>query len=279
MSKSNHPLTMLQSPQEGNIYMKTEDMIVFKQLGVKINIGLASNDEYFAWLDRATKEIGGDVPGTQIMEKENARTEPTLNTTVYYDTIDYKLLPTGALLRTSCNKITHAFCAFKQKQDEYGVRRDYRYVFGGLEKETIQRDPTSDEAVSIVRRLLTSEHIDNPGLYLFGQYGIKGSELFPAIRIDNYRSSFYVWFDKLDGLRCSLDRAYASDLRPDIGKKATFGEVELSIYPRISPDVANDPRLVRTIEVLAKSLCLELNAVIVTEIKYQRAAKAIGISF
>src|SRR5947209_12655094 len=162
----------LQVPVTEAVYTKKENVVVFNQLAVKIVMDPISNEDYFAWLDRRTRDIGQEVPGAQIAEKENARVAPPLNTAVYYDTSDYRILPTGALLRTSCNKITHAFCAFKMAQDQHSVRKDHRYVFAGEEKATIQRAPTSPEAVAIVTRLLARKDIEHPGTFLERCYGI-----------------------------------------------------------------------------------------------------------
>src|SRR3954467_13828112 len=100
----------LQVPEQ--IYKRAGEIVLFNQLAVKIEMDHVSNDDYYNWLDQITAEIGHIVPGAKIAEKENARVSPPLNTAVYYDADDYRILPTGALLRTSCNRITHAFCAF-----------------------------------------------------------------------------------------------------------------------------------------------------------------------
>src|SRR5688572_4644323 len=107
-------MTELRVPQE--VYRKAGDVVFFNQLGVKVEADNCSNEEYFTWLDDITGEIGDLVPGAKIVEKPDARTSPPLNIAVYYDTNDYDILPTGALLRTSCNRVTHAFCAFKMRQ-------------------------------------------------------------------------------------------------------------------------------------------------------------------
>jgi len=272
-------MTKLQIPDKEAIYTKTGPFVIFNQLGVKIEMDPVSNEEYFEWLDRAAVRIGHIVPGAQIAEKENVRVEPTLNTTVYYDTVDYQILASGALLRTSCNVITHAFCTFKDARDERGVRRDHRHVFSGDEKRTIQLAPVSDEAVAIVRRLLTSNRPDNPAIVLAARHGIKGEDLSPAIRIDNYRYTFYVWLERRDALRCSLDRADVTNLRPHGLKKGKFSEVELSIYPRIDPEVAQDRRVIDLMEVLSDSLRKQFGVQITTDIKYQRGAASLGISY
>lgn len=156
------------------VYSKTKDsdLVLFNQLAVKIEMDTVSNEDYFAWLDRMADEIGSRVPGAQIAEKEDSRIVPLLNTAVYYGTSNYALLPTGSLLRTSCNRITHAFCAFKLVQDKHSVRRDYRYVFADEEKRAIQIVPTSEKSVGIVRRLLARTDIEHPGTYVQRYYGI-----------------------------------------------------------------------------------------------------------
>lgn len=267
----------LRVPEE--VYTKQDAVTLFNQLAVKIEMDTVSNPDYFAWLDRTTAEIGRLVPGAQIAEKEHARTDPPLNIAVYYDTDDYRILPTGALLRTSCNKITHAFCAFKQAQDAHSVRGDYRYVFDGEEKRTIQLAPTSKEAVAIVSRLLARKDIEHPGTYLERAYGIRGEDLSPAICLEDYRFTFFVWLDREDALRCSIDRFSVVDLRlPESRReRKPVSEVELAIYPHLDPQVARDPRVVKLIEVLADSLCGEFGVRITKDIKYQRSARVLGI--
>jgi hypothetical protein len=123
------------------IYARTDNSVVFNQLAVKVELDSVANEEYFSWLDRRKSDIARHIIGAEIAEKPSARTSPPLNTAVYYDTADYRILPTGALLRTSCRIDTHAFCAFKQAEDEHGVREDHRYVFQDEEKRTIQAAP------------------------------------------------------------------------------------------------------------------------------------------
>ncbi len=269
----------LQVPSDEAVYTKKESVVVFNQLAVKIEMDSVSNEEYFTWLDEMTEQIGRIVPGTQIAEKENSRNSPPLNTAVYYDTEDYRILPTGALLRTSCNKITHAFCAFKNAQDEHSVRRDHRYVFSGNEKSIIQNAPTSKEAIAIVNNLLSRTDIEHPGTFLEEYYGIKGRDLVPSICLDDYRYTFFVWIDQKDALRCSIDRAYVTNLRLPEHKqqRKPFSEVELAIYPRIAPDVAQDQRVVQLIKVLSDSLCQKFGVQITGDIKYQRASKVLEI--
>ncbi len=269
----------LQVPVDEAVYIKQENIVVFNQLAVKIEMDSVSNEEYYAWLDEMIMTISGIVPGSKIVEKENSRQSPPLNTAVYYDTIDYKIQSTGALLRTSCNKITHAFCAFKDAQDEYSVRRDHRYVFSGEEKQTIQNDPTSQESVAIVKQLLARKDIEHPGTFLERSHGIKGEDLIPAICLDDYRYTFFVWLDQKDALRCSIDRAHVSNLRlpENLRERKPFSEVELAIYPRISPEVAQDKRVVDLISVLSESLIRKFGVKITSDIKYQRASKVLGI--
>lgn len=270
-------MTNMQMPQE--VYAKKEAVILFNQLAVKVEMDSVSNEDYFGWLDRMSERIGGLVPGARIAEKENARQSPPLNIAVYYDTIDYRVLPTGALLRTSCNRITHAFCAFKMTQDEHSVRGDYRYVFEGEEKLAIQTAPTSNEAIAIVKRLLSRNDIEHPGKLLEKHFGIRGTELEPALSLHDLRYTFFVWLDNRDALRCSIDRATVADLRiPEpLREWKPVSEVEIAIYPHIDPQVARDPRVVELINVLSSSLCAEFKTRITREIKYQRSARVLGI--
>lgn len=269
----------LKIPVHEPVYTRDEQVVVFNQLAVKVEMDTVSNEDYYAWLDRMTAGIGGLVPGAEIAEKPNARVSPPLNTAIYYDTDDYRILPTGALLRTSCNKITHAFCAFKMAEDAHSVRRDHRYVFDGEEKATIQRAPDSPEAVAVVRRLLTRRDVEHPGVHLEAHYGIRGDELSPALRLDDYRYTFFVWLDRRDALRCSIDRYSVSDLRIPEGERVAkdIAEVELAIYPRVDPDVARDARVPALIETLAGSLCREFGVSITSDIKYQRGARALSM--
>jgi hypothetical protein len=269
----------LRLPSDQPVFSKRADVVVFNQLAMKIEMDDVTNDEYFAWLDDMTREIGAAVTNAQIAEKEQARTSPPLNTAVYYDTEDYRILPTGALLRTSCNRITHAFCAFKLAQDEHSVRRDHRYVFDGEEKRTIQQAPTSPQAVAIVRRLLRRKDIEHPAIFLERHYGILGEDLFPALALGDLRYTFFVWLDGRDALRCSIDRAEVWDLRVPDGERERkpVSEVELAIYPRIDPEIARDVRVVELIRILSDSLQRRFEVQVTTDIKYQRAAKALGI--
>jgi hypothetical protein len=243
-------MKLAHTPDKEVVYEKKGDFVVFNQLGVKVEMDPVTNDDYYAWLDDMTDEIGSLVSGAKIVEKENARQSPPLNTAIYYDTAGHHILPTGALLRTSCNKITHAFCAFKAAQDGNHVRRDHRYVFDGDDKRTIQQAPASAAAVAIVKRLLSRTDIEHPGTHLERHYGIRGEELFPAIQLDDYRYTFFVWLDARDALRCSIDRYHVRNLRIPEGDREwkPVSEVELAIYPRIEPEVARDRRVVALLE-------------------------------
>jgi hypothetical protein len=252
---------------------------LFKQVGVKVTMDAACQQAYFAWLDRTSSTIALRVPGARIVEKKDARVSPPLNAAVYYDTADYRILPTGALLRTSCNVITHAFCAFKSPVDDNGVREDHRYVFDGEDKSVIQRAPSSTRAVAVVMRLLARTDITHPGTYLQRSLGIPPTDLTPAISLDDLRYTFFVWLDGLDALRCSFDRFVVNNLRLPGGDRRAceLAEVELSIYPRIDPRVARDPRVIELITVLQQDLCREFAVRATTEIKYQRAAHILEI--
>lgn len=269
----------LRMPTREAVYTRVDDFVVFNQLAVKIEMDAVGNDDYYAWLDRTTASIGRMVPGAQIAEKENARTSPPLNTAIYYDTADYRILPTGALLRTSCNRITHAFCAFKMPEDGHGVRRDHRYMFSGSEKQQIQLAPASPESVAIVHRLLARTDIEHPGVHLKAHYGHSGDELSPAIILEDYRFTFFAWLDDRDALRCSIDRYRVSDLRVPEEARAwkPVSEVELAVYPRIALETARDRRVVDLIQTLAEGLCSEFGTRPTRQIKYQRGAQALGI--
>jgi hypothetical protein len=261
------------------IYTRTGSNVVFNQLAVKIAMDNVANERYFAWLDRTKAVIGQNIVGAKIVEKPSARASPPVNTAVYYDTTDYRILQTGALLRTSCRKDTHAFCAFKQAEDDHGVREDHRYVFQGEEKTIIQAAPTSPEAVAIVKSLLSRSDFRHPGNYLQERYGIDPKMVSPSICLDDHRSHFFVWLDEQDALRCSIDRATVWNLRlPEHEqKKRPVSEVELAVYPRIQEKIARDRRVVDLIHLLRDSLCREFGVQIISDIKYQRAAKVLGI--
>lgn len=270
-------MSTLLLPIDEPVYRRHGNAVVFNQLALKIEMDTVPDAAYFSWLDSMAREIRQRVPGARIVEKADARTAPPLNTAVYYDTSDHAILPTGALLRTSCNKRTHAFCAFKERENQNSVRRDHRWVFEGAEKAAIQADPTSARAVAVVRRLLARTEVEHPGLYLRRALGIDPRNVFPALGLDDLRHTFFVWLDGRDALRCSLDRAMVWDLRSAGGQRMPVGEVELAVYPRLSPDVARDPRLPRLIAELAESLMGTFAVPITRRIKYQRAAAALGI--
>ena len=261
------------------VYERDGDFVVFRQLGVKVEMDTVSNKEYYEWLDETYQTIGEAVPGAQIAEKEGARRSPPLNTAIYYDTPDYAILPTGGLLRTSCNTITHAFCAFKAPVDDNRVRRDNRFVFSGDEKATIQRAPDSPEAVACVRRLLERTDVEHPGIHAREVLGIDPATVVPTIRLDDLRYTFFVWLDRKDSLRCSIDRFDVTNLRlPEQERESKpVAEVELSIYPRIDQRVAADPRTPQLIDTLAESLQSRFGVSMTTEIKYQRSARALDM--
>jgi hypothetical protein len=265
---------------EEAVYTRTGNFAVFNQLGVKLDFSSATTDEdYYDWLDHMKIEIAQLVPGAEIAEKSYARAEPRLNTGVYYDTLDYRLLNGGMVLRTTCNRKTHAFCAFKLDEDERHVRRDHRYVFEGEEKSTIQNDPTSSEAVAIVKHLLARGDIEHPGSHLAYSTGIRGGDLTPAVCLEQYRHPFFVWLDKQDALRCSMDRVQVHNLRlAEVDReKQPFSEIELPVYPHIKDEVAKDPRVLELIGVLSDSLRERFGLKLIADSKYQRAADALGI--
>jgi hypothetical protein len=260
------------------VYQRSGDFVIFNQLGVKIAMDSVSMQDYYAWLDDMIADIGSMVTGAKIVEKPQARESPPLNTAIYYDTPDYQILPTGALLRTSCNKITHAFCAFKAPADRNLIRRDHRYVFDGDEKVLIQAAPDSPEAVFVVKRLLARDDIEHPGTHLRDTCGIEPRSTEPSIRLDDYRFTFFAWLDGQDALRCSMDRFDVSNLRVPDGARKHLVEVELSIYPRIDPAVAADTRVRMLIDALSELLCDRFSVNVTALIKYQRAALALGIA-
>lgn len=266
-----------------DVYFHDGDVVQFNQLAVKVEMDPVGNDRYFAWLDGMTAEMGKLVPGGAIAEKEGAREHPPLNTAVYYDTPDRALLETGSLLRTSCNIITHAFCAFKKVEDEHGVRNDHRWVFDGEQKRTIQTAPTSPEAVAIVRSLMARTDVQHPGTLLKSAHGIDPTTLTPSVALESYRYTFFVWLDKKDALRCSIDRYFVWDMRApdaaDPARKLPVSECELAIYPHLSAEMARDPRVVRLIECLRDSLVDTFGVRTTSLIKYQRAAQALSIPF
>jgi len=274
-------MTQLTMPEGDTIYFRSDAVTIFNQLARKIPMDGVSNPAYYAWLDRTKASVGRHVHGAEIAEKPGARETPPLNTAIYYDTPDRRILPTGALLRTSCNTITHAFCAFKMAEDGGSVRKDHRYVFDGEAKRTIQQAPDSAPAVNIVQHLLRRTDIAHPGSFLQQVYGIDPATLTPSIRLDSLRYTFFGWLDGRDALRCSIDRYATLDLRAPADGRApvAVAEVELAIYPRIAPDMARDPRVVALIAHLSDSLCDAFGTQVTTDIKYQRCAQALGIAY
>jgi hypothetical protein len=263
-----------------SVYTREGNFAVFNQLGVKLDFSNTTSDvDYYAWLDKMILEIGRLVPGSEIAEKSYARAEPRLNTGVYYDTLDYRLLKQGLVLRTTCNRKTHAFCAFKQAEDDRHVRRDHRYVFEGTEKSTIQNAPTSPESAAVVKTLLARKDFEHPGTHLEKITGIRGEDLTPAVCLEQYRHPFFVWLDKRDALRCSMDRVQVYNLRlPEHEReRQLFSEIELPIYPHIEDEVAKDSRVPELIRVLSDSLHDSFGLTLITDSKYLRAAKALRI--
>ncbi|MFI1868683.1 hypothetical protein [Streptomyces jumonjinensis] len=110
--------------------------------------------------------------------------------------------------------------------------------------------------MAAVKRLLAREDIEHPGIHLRERSGITGDELSPAICLEQYRHPFFVWIDKKDALRCSMDRVRVHDLRLPEGErvKKPFSEIELPVYPHLPDEIAQDPRLLQLIEALTQSL-------------------------
>ncbi len=260
------------------VFAVNEGYNIFNQLAIKVDMDHLEDNSYFEWLDDMIENLPKKIKGSRIIEKEGVRVNPPVNTAVYYDTEDYKLLPTGSLLRTSCSVLTHAFCAFKLAEDEKGNRLDRRHVFEGEEKKTIQYEPYSDRAISIVRKLLTRQDIEQPGTFLKQVFNITPDRLSPALVLFGSRSTFFVRLDEYDVLRCSIDRSDVSDYRKDIEctNRKHFRECEISIYPRISKDIADDSRVIELIKFLTHSLQERFNSNILYDIKYQRGAKLLG---
>lgn len=264
----------------GQPFHRDGNLVLFSQFGPKLRFpDDVTNDQYFAWLDRTTAEIGKIVPGTEIIEKPADREEPRRNTGVYYDTEDFVLLKSHMVLRTTSNPKTHAFCAFKYGADENQTRRDHRHIFEGDEKRTIQFGPSSDAAVEVVRSLLRRTDIRHPGTFLKEATGLGPDDLRPAVMIAQYRYTFYVLIDGHDALRCSLDRADVSSLR-QMGRHVEpkfFSEIELPIFPRISQATLRDERTVRLMKVLSESLGDAFGAEHIHDSKYRRAARILGL--
>lgn len=260
------------------VFAVNEGYNIFNQLAIKVDMDHVDDKLYFEWLDDMVENLPKKIKGSRILEKEGVREKPPVNTAVYYDTEDYKLLPTGSLLRTSCSILTHAFCAFKLSEDEKGNRLDRRHVFEGEEKKTIQHGPYSDEAINIVKKLLLRQDIEQPGTFLKQEFGITADQLSPAMVLFGSRSTFFVRLDEYDVLRCSIDRSDVANHRKDseCKNRKNFRECEISIYPRISKEIANDPRVIELIKFLSTSLQERFNSDILYDIKYQRGAKLLG---
>lgn len=266
--------------QRSAIFRREGNFVRFDQYGLKLNLRDDISDaEFYQWLDEMIAHSGEMVAGAAIVEKDDARTQPRYNAGVYYDTADYRLLRDRMVLRTTCNPITHAFCAFKYGQNENHVMRDHRHIFEDAEKLAIQKDPISEESVAIVKNLLRRTDIMHPGIVLRQATGITADELTPAMLLVQHRKTFYVLLDKEDALRCSLDRVSASNLRvpADVRVAKKFSEVEVPVYPRIKEHVASDPRVEQLITTLSGSLIARFGASVIQESKYQRAAAALGI--
>lgn len=153
------------------------------------------------------------------------------------------------------------------------MRRDNRHVFDGEEKLPIQRNPSGDRAVSIARSLMTRTEIDHPGNHLERETGICPIKLYPALLFDDLRHTFYAWFDEMDCLRCSINRVQVRGLREGIGyhEYVSMADVEIAIYPRISDEIARDPRVLEVIDYLTKSLVERFGSHATKMIKYQRS--------
>jgi hypothetical protein len=97
------------------------------------------------------------------------------------------------------------------------------------------------------------------------------------VRLDDYRYTFFVWLDQQDALRCSIDRAFVSNLRLPSREREQrpASQVGLAIYPLIAEEIAQDPRVVQLIKVLSSELCERFDTRITSDIKYQRAATAL----
>lgn len=260
------------------VFAVNEGYNTFNQLAIKVNMDHVDDKSYFKWLDDMIENLPEEIKGSRILEKEGVRDTPPVNTAVYYDTEDYKLLPTGSLLRTSCSILTHAFCAFKLAEDEKGNRLDRRHVFEGEEKKTIQHEPYSDKSINIVKKLLARQDIEQPGTFLKQEFNIIPEQISPALVLFGSRSTFFVRLDEYDVLRCSIDRSDVADYRkdPECKNRKNFRECEISIYPRISSEISSDPRVIEMIRFLTNSLQERFNTEVLYDIKYQRGAKLLG---
>ncbi|QKJ89265.1 hypothetical protein PMPD1_4367 (plasmid) [Paramixta manurensis] len=266
---------------EGSVHEKHGEYNIFRQLAVKVFADHINDESYYKWLDEVPLELKSRFPSIEFKERDWVRANPPLNTAVYYDTPGYDILPTGALLRTSCSRLTHAFCAFKMPEDSTGNRLDRRHVFEGEEKATIQNDPSGPASVGIVKKLITRHDVDQPGTFLEMATGISPDLLSPALVLKGHRTTFYVLIDGYDVLRCSIDRSSVLDFRAsqdveDPTNWKSFREVELSLYPRISDEIKDDPRVVQVIEALRDSLINRFDTHVIYDIKYQRGMKLLG---
>ncbi|WP_272570042.1 hypothetical protein [Providencia sp. PROV255] len=264
----------------GSIHEKHGGYDIFRQLAVKIKADEIDDASYFNWLDRIPEELAEKFPSIEFKEKNGVREFPPLNTAVYYDTDSLDILPTGALLRTSCSKLTHAFCAFKMPEDSTGNRLDRRHVFEGRNKGIIQSSPYGDEAIAIVKNLITRKDIEQPGTFLKSVTGVNPEDLAPVMILRGYRSTFYVLIDGLDALRCSMDRSFVFDARNGARPETTegwkgFREIEISLYPKISDSLKGDPRVIEVVTALRDSLVSKFGAEVIHDIKYQRGMKLI----
>ncbi|CAJ0993609.1 hypothetical protein [Pantoea sp. Nvir] len=267
--------------KEGSVHERHGAYNIFRQLAVKIFADHIDDIQYYKWLDEIPHKVSNLFPSVEFKEHDWVRVNPPLNTAVYYDTPKYNILPTGSLLRTSCSKLTHAFCAFKMPEDTTGNRLDRRHVFVGKEKAIIQNDPGSKAAVSIVKKLITRSDVDQPGTFLKLTTGISPKKLIPSMMLKGYRTTFYVLIDGYDILRCSLDRSSVCDIRfsnytEDLSTWKNFREIELSLYPRIADTIKGDPRVIQIIKFLRDSLIKRFNTNVIYNIKYQRGMTLLG---
>ncbi|PQQ29130.1 hypothetical protein [Photorhabdus hindustanensis] len=271
----------LKVDSKGHIHEHYEGYNIFRQLAVKVFANHITDEQYYQWLDSVPAELASKFPTAEFKERDWVRDNPPLNTAIYYDTKNYDILPTGALLRTSCSKLTHAFCAFKMPEDETGNRLDRRHVFEGKEKTEIQNNPSGEKAVSIVKNLITRKDIEQPGTFLEKTFGINPSEIYPAMILKGYRTTFYVLIDDYDVLRCSIDRSSVFDIRGEVDIEddnnwKKFREVEISLYPRMDDAIKNDLRVIQLIQDIRDSLVSRFNTHVIYDIKYQRGMKLLG---
>jgi len=271
--------TKLKVIETESVHIKNNGHDIFNQLAVKVDMNGIDDQSFFEWLDYEKRNTPNVIRGAEFLEKEGVRDNPPQNVAVYYDDDELTMLPTGALIRTSCSKLTHAFCAFKMPEDKYGNRKDRRHVFEGESKATIQREPYSEKSIAIVKKLLTRTDVEHPGIFLKKEFGVEAVSLSPALILFGNRSTFYVTLDGYDVLRCSIDRSKVTDFRkdPDCKKRVEFREVEVSLYPRIPDVIKDDERVITLIEHLVNSLKTRFEREVIYDIKYQRGAKALGM--